>query len=334
MILYISIVVPVYQGESFIEELTRAILCCQEEGKGLIQYELIFVCDDPIDGSAEIAHSLSRRYRFVKVVELSCNSGQHLATAVGIMHAKGSWIATLDEDLQHSPHDIRRMLRQACKERLDIVYSKSASGPHKSFLNFRNLSSHFSKLLLRSMTLEDFTITSSFRLMRSEVGQAIAFSIDRNSYLDAALFRCTSPRRRGIFYTEMQDKRGAESSGYSLRRLIRHYGRLLTSIEVSGSKLASKLIGAFLGAIVILGGIYISTGVATKVMERNPGWISLFSIGSINILLVLTFLAVTIKFLSILVGRSTGAFSFIVIDRSEDSDTLRLLNQVEAEITL
>ncbi|MBM3938838.1 MAG: hypothetical protein FJ333_09345 [Sphingomonadales bacterium] len=180
------------------------------------------------------------------------------------------------------------------------------------------------------MTLEDFTIASSFRLMRSEVGQAIAFSIDRNSYLDAALFRCTSPRRRGVFVTEMVDKRGADSSGYSLGRLLQHYGRFLTSIEVSGSKLASKMIGVFLGGIVILGSIYISTGVAAKVMETNPGWISLFSIGSINIVLVLTFLAVTIKFLSILVGRSTGAFSFIVIDRSEDSETLRLLNKVEA----
>ena len=333
MNLFISIVVPVYQGESFIEKLTREVLSCQEAGRGLIRYELIFVCDDPVDESANIAHSLSRRHSLVKVIELSCNSGQHLATAIGIMHAKGSWIATLDEDLQHSPHDITRMLRQACQEKLDIVYSKSAAGAHRSFLNFRNLSSRFSKLFLRSITSEDFTITSSFRLMRAEVGQAISFSIDRNSYLDASLFRCTSPKRRGVFYTEMVDKRGADTSGYSLGRLIQHYGRLLTSIEVSGSKLASKMIGIFLGGITILSSIYVWTGVASKVMETNPGWISLFSIGAINILLALIFLALTIKFFSILIGRSTGAFSFIVIDRSEDSGILRLLNKAESDIS-
>ena len=152
--LCISIVIPVYQGEHFIEQLVQEVLRCQELGKDLIKYEVIFVCDDPIDNSTDVALSLSKEYGFVRVVELSCNSGQHLATAVGIMHANGSWIATLDEDLQHSPSDISKMLRQACIERLDIVYSKSAAGTHKSFLNFRNLSSRLSRLILKSMTVE------------------------------------------------------------------------------------------------------------------------------------------------------------------------------------
>ena len=325
--LCISIVIPVYQGQHFLENLIQEVLKCQELGKDLIKYEVIFVCDDPIDNSTDVALSLSRKYGFVRVVELSCNSGQHLATAVGIMHANGSWIATLDEDLQHSPSDISKMLRQACIERLDIVYSKSEAGTHKSFLNFRNLSSRLSKLILKSMTVEDFTITSSFRLIRSDVGQAIAFSIDRNSYLDAALFRCTSRKRRGIFRTKMIDKRGASSSSYTPGKLIRHYGRFLTSIDISGSKLASRLIGFFVAGLTILSCTYIWTGVASRVMETNPGWISLFSIGSINILLVLIFLAVTIKFLSILVGRSSGALGFLVIDRSGDGETLELLNK-------
>jgi len=327
MSLCISIIVPVYRGEQFLERLAQDICTCQVLGKGLITYELIFVCDDPIDRSTDVAHSLCDRYEFVRAIELSCNSGQHLATAIGIMHANGSWLATLDEDLQHSPNEIPRMLRKACLEKLDIVYSKSESGSHKSFLNFRNLSSRLSKWLLKSVTAEDFTITSSFRLMRAELGQAVAFSIDRNSYLDAALFRCTSQRRRGVYLTKMIDERKAGANGYTLQRLIQHYGRLTTSIDISASRLSSKMLMVFFSATSCLSIVYIWTGIASAVMQTNPGWISLFSMLSINILITLLSVSISLKFLSLLVSRSNGSLRFLVIDRSRDFETIRLLDE-------
>ena len=108
--LTVSIVIPVYNGEKFLDELASSIQGLREKwaasGVDLHIMEAIFVLDDPVDDSSSRLRALSEPHSWVRVIELSRNYGQHSATIAGILYSSGDWVVTLDEDLQHRPAQI------------------------------------------------------------------------------------------------------------------------------------------------------------------------------------------------------------------------------------
>lgn len=316
----VTVVVPVYAGFRTLPELflrcSRLRDGTADVPKGLL-HELIFICDEPVDGSESFLIEEAKKHDWVQVVSLARNSGQHLATAVGVLYSSGDWILTIDEDLQHPPELMIQVLREALLHQMDLVYVRSTKRVHGSSL-YRDLASNASKLCMRLFTREDYSIISSFRLIRGEVGRAIAISIDANSYLDAALFSVTSSKRRSVVYAAFTDQRDAGASGYSLRKLLHHYGRLIMSAEFSGLRLLSTLallIGAplliLMMAMLVIGSLQGSQQVA-------PGWLSLFFLGVTMNFVLMCYGVYSLKLLSVLFLRSTGSPQFLVISREMD----------------
>ena len=120
----LSVVVPVYKAEKYLEELCFRIDQYKqiffEAGIDLV--EIILACDEPVDNSIQQARQLILKYPYIKIVELGANTGQHIATAAGILSAQGDWICTLDEDLQHPPEAMLDLLTAAVRNSFDIVY--------------------------------------------------------------------------------------------------------------------------------------------------------------------------------------------------------------------
>lgn len=316
----VSIVVPVYSGRDTIPLLIER---CEKLRQGLdelpagVVTELIFVCDEPIDDSEALLHDQSARHSWIRVTSLARNGGQHLATAVGMLYSTGDWILSIDEDLQHPPELLARALKEALRRSLDILYIKSTERVHANSL-YRDISSKASKLLLRFFTREDYSKISSFRLIRGEIGRAVANSIDTKSYLDAVLFSATSPRRRGVLHANFIDARRDGGSGYNLAKLIRHYGRFIMSAEFSGMQLLSSLGILVAVPLLLLFSGYLLLGLLQGVQLLTPGWLSLFSLGLTTVALIVAFGIYTIKLISVLFLRSTGLAPFLVIDRQLD----------------
>ena len=171
---------------------------------------------------------------------------------------------------------------------------------------------------MRIITRDDYSVVSSFRLIRGEVARSIAISVDRKSYLDAVLFSVTSAKRRSVFYSEFSDLRDSHGSGYNLQKLLRHYGRLIISAEFSGLRMLSTL-GSLVGApLLVLMLVLLLLGWLAGTQQIAPGWLSLFFLGiSMNVFLM--FYAVySLKLLSILFLRSSGSPQFLVISRELD----------------
>jgi glycosyltransferase involved in cell wall biosynthesis len=77
-----------------------------------LAWELLIVDDGSVDGTeAAIRRVRARDPRVVGVI-LAANRGQTAATAVGLRHARGEVVATIDADLQNDPRDIPHMLRR------------------------------------------------------------------------------------------------------------------------------------------------------------------------------------------------------------------------------
>lgn len=63
---------------------------------------------------------MSQKYQFIKVISFARNFGQTAALSAGVQNSSGTFIATLDGDLQNDPQDILPML-ELCSEEVDIV---------------------------------------------------------------------------------------------------------------------------------------------------------------------------------------------------------------------
>lgn len=317
----VSVVVPVYAGQRTLPDLIKRCKAIRDGHGGIprdLLHELIFVCDEPIDGSVSLLVSAAKQLDWVRVISLARNSGQHLATAVGILYSSGDWVLTLDEDLQHPPEMMAQALIAALDQGLDLLYIKSTTRVHASSF-YRDLASKTSKLCMRIITRDDYSVVSSFRLIRGEVARSIAISVDRKSYLDAMLFSVTSSKRRSVSYSELSDLRDPHGSGYSLKKLLRHYGRLIMSAEFSGLRMLTTL-GSLLGApLLVLMLVLLLVGWLAGVQQIAPGWLSLFFLGVLMNVFLLVYAVYSLKLLSVLFMRSSGSPQFLVISRELDA---------------
>lgn len=135
----ISIVVPVYNSEQCLDELSTQI----SNALGAIHYELILVNDRSPDNSWDKIASLARVDGRIKGISLRKNSGQDNAIMAGLSHASGKFVVIMDDDLQHSPVDILK-LYERCKEGYDICYGFFLE-KHQSF--WKNAGSAFNGYL-------------------------------------------------------------------------------------------------------------------------------------------------------------------------------------------
>ncbi len=117
----ISIVVPVYLGENSIEELIRRLTLVLQ---GITDsYEFVLINDASTDGSWQVIEKLAQADPHVQAICLAENIGQHAAISVGLLHAKGRYVAIMDCDMQDVPEEFPKLWNKAM-EGYDIVMAR------------------------------------------------------------------------------------------------------------------------------------------------------------------------------------------------------------------
>ena len=308
----VSIVVPVYQGRMTLPGLVAEIDALTDgaitpAGTAWRVAELILVFDNGPDGSATTMRKLADEYAFVRTVWLSRNFGQHSATLAGIASSGSEWIVTLDEDGQHDPRDIGVLLDAALKHQSPVVYAKpSNAAPHGVF---RNVASRLAKTITAALTSgRGVTDFHSFRLILGEIGRSVAAYSGSGVYLDVAL-SWVAPRPA----TAEIELRGDEPrrSGYSTRKLLGHFWRLVLS---SGTK-ALRLV-SLIGVIFALGGIALAI---TFTVQRATGghlpagWASTVVIILVASGAVLFSLGIVAEYLGFAVNMAMGKPPYLII---------------------
>ena len=108
----VSIVVPVvYESRDSLRELTVRLAAVLS--KTTDRFELIFVNDGSTDDSWSVISDLAAAHPYVRGVDLMRIYGQHNAVLCGIRVASYDLTVTLDDDLQHPPEEIPRLLAEA-----------------------------------------------------------------------------------------------------------------------------------------------------------------------------------------------------------------------------
>ena len=88
----ISVIVPVYNVEAYLERCVKSIL-----QQTCTNFELILINDGSTDSSGQICDYLSDQYENIKVYHIE-NAGVSNARNVGIQLATGAWITFVDSD--------------------------------------------------------------------------------------------------------------------------------------------------------------------------------------------------------------------------------------------
>ena len=113
----ISVVIPVKDERANLRPLVTRIRAALVEQPA---WEIVFVDDGSIDGTAQELGQLAAEEGRVKVVRLRRNFGQSAAMQAGFDHAVGDVVVTMDGDLQNDPADIPAMLAKL-REGYDVV---------------------------------------------------------------------------------------------------------------------------------------------------------------------------------------------------------------------
>jgi glycosyltransferase involved in cell wall biosynthesis len=115
----ISVVIPVYNEEESIQELTEWIerVCVSRR----ISYEIIFIDDGSSDSSWDNIIDMAMKNEFVKGFQFRRNYGKAAALFTGFSEAKGDIVITMDSDLQDSPDEIPELIKMIREGGYDLV---------------------------------------------------------------------------------------------------------------------------------------------------------------------------------------------------------------------
>jgi len=115
----ISVVIPLYNEEESLPELTEWIAKVMQEHK--FTYELLFIDDGSTDTSWSVIEDLKQQYPALRAIKFRRNYGKSAALNVAFEAAHGDVVITMDADLQDSPDEIPELYRRIKEEKYDLI---------------------------------------------------------------------------------------------------------------------------------------------------------------------------------------------------------------------
>ncbi len=240
----ISIVVPCYRSEATLEQLAALVLADPFLSKR--HFELILVVDGSPDNTGKVAQAIAETDPRVRAFQLSRNFGQHNALVAGISQAHGSIIVTMDDDLQHKPSEIEKLVGPLLADEVSVVYGIPLQEEHGY------VRSLFSRMVKRLIALGGFpnaTKISAFRGFKASTLPEIGEVNDPNVQLDVLLGWATDSI--ASVHVEM-DHRSAGKSNYSYAALFHYAMNLITGYSSKPLRFVTALGFVSTGVALVL----------------------------------------------------------------------------------
>jgi glycosyltransferase involved in cell wall biosynthesis len=303
----VAVVIPVYKSVNQLANTVLELIDILGNSIELkeLNYKLnkiILVDDGSSDGSNKIINELSTN-PIISSITLNRNYGQHAAIFAGVLSTNEDVIVTMDEDGEHDPLIISKMIRQIDKNDSEIVYAKF----NYKKTDLKELSSVYAKKFIASISRDpNIRYISSFRAVKGSVFRSAAVYANNGSFLDVALGWISIK----VSTVETKKRNTQRKSTYSFKGLVNHFSKLFFAAGIK------PLIFLFnLGWVVSLGSLVaILIIIYRKVFSSIPvqGWVS-------NIIVIVFFGGIMIssiglvaRYLSSIVETSSGKPFFTI----------------------
>jgi len=252
----ISVIAPMYNEESVVDEYCNTVLSALQKISEKYDYEIILVNDGSVDNTLQIMKkNYNKNPGEISIVNLSRNFGLEGAVHAGLSKAQGEIIVTMDADLQDPPMLILEMLKEY-ENGADIVSGRRIKRDYDNFL--KRFSAKIFNKIFKSFSgrvkLEENV--SFYRLFSQKVLNQLLELPEKN-----IIFRVTLPflgmKNTVIGYE--RNKRFAGKSKYDLFSLVRYSLDALTSISIEPLRKIAMIIPllffifivSLIGAIVL-----------------------------------------------------------------------------------
>lgn len=222
-----SIVIPVYKSGAWLPELVERI--GRVMGKVGQPFELILINDASPDLVTWPAiEKAAAQHPWVRGIDLFFNTGQFRATLCGLAEARGEFVITMDDDLQHPPEEIPKLIGAIEKApQTDCVFGRYEQKQHSGL---RNLGSGlFVRFLNRIYGKPPEIQTTSFRIMRKGLAEALVKYRIAHPQPSPMIIMLT---KNVTNVTVRHDARAHGVGGYSLVKLVGETFRSLINVSI------------------------------------------------------------------------------------------------------
>ena len=232
----LSIIVPVYKVENYLESCVYSII-----NQTLTNFELILVDDGSPDRSSEICDQLGKTDDRIKVVHKD-NGGVSSARNIGLNLASGKWVTFIDADDCISPNFIEGLFAPIFDDNSEVQFVQGGCKCWDGLSNYRveqsyidycsnnpeNLYSNFRGLIVSKLFLREIIDGSGAnKPIRFDENMSLAedmlFTLEYIARIDKYAF----VKETGYFYrqnnqaslTKGKKRRSLDSEFYSFRKI-------------------------------------------------------------------------------------------------------------------
>ncbi len=272
-----SLLIPVYNEESLIDELVRRSVEALETFSP--NYEILFINDGSTDATLEKLLAARKTYHRIKIIDLSRNFGHQAAYTAGLEMALGNYVAMMDGDLQDPPEYLADMFRRMKDENLDIISGFRQGRKGKRLRVATNL---FHSLFKRVSEIDGIENSGNFSIMNRMAVNALLKMKESIRYLPG--LRSFIGFKHGFFEYVREDRQKGEPKMTLSKLMV-----LGADAIFSFSKLPIKIclfLGTFGTIVFMLAGMYAIIG---KIIGFSLfGWsstvLSIYFLGSIQLI--------------------------------------------------
>jgi undecaprenyl-phosphate 4-deoxy-4-formamido-L-arabinose transferase len=297
----LSVVIPVFNSERILIKLAERLDAALQELT--TNYEVLLINDGSRDRSWEVIEEIANKNKHFFGINLMRNYGQHNALLCGIRNATGEIIITMDDDLQHPPEEIHKLVEELQKG-YDVVYGVPHQLVHSRWRNF--FSTTTKRLLARILGIRNIKVISAFRSFRTKIRTSFESFNSPNVILDALLTWGTE-NFGTVIIEEMPRSEGR--SNYNFWGLVKVAMLVLTGFSTIPLRLASIVgfVFTFFGI-----GVLVYVLIRTLLEGSIPGFPFLASIISIFSGVQLFTLGIFGEYLARIFNRSMNHPAFVI----------------------
>ncbi|MHA6261271.1 glycosyltransferase family 2 protein [Sporosarcina sp. CAU 1771] len=175
---FISIIMPAYNCENFVEESILSVI-----NQTYIFWELIVIDDGSIDNTNQIIQNLASSNERIRIFKNESNRGVSETRNKGISLAKGEWIAFLDSDDMWKEKKLEKQIYHALKKDVSFVFTGSSyvdviGKPYKGVfevpevVTYKKLRKH--NVISCSSVLAKKTLFNSIKMERDDLHEDYA----------------------------------------------------------------------------------------------------------------------------------------------------------------
>lgn len=176
----ISVIVPVYKAEAFLEDCIESIL-----NQTFSDFELILVNDGSPDDSGRICREYANRDSRIRYLEQE-NQGQAAARNHALAKSTGKWIAFVDSDDVIHPQMLEILYRGATEQNAPISMCRYEEGPIMPEDFLRQRTAIFTPLSMEEESLAELYDREEYpgwvactKLVRREIVEGYPFTSGR-----------------------------------------------------------------------------------------------------------------------------------------------------------